>query len=86
VTFEAPRLASGRSHDSDPVPPSEVLESIGDAAAAYDRLTACGVRLHFHLDDRHADLTVVAYDEHSAVLGCLTASDVVELACRGTRA
>jgi hypothetical protein len=65
-------------------PPPEVLDAIGAAASAYDRLTAGGVQLHFHLDEQTGRVTTQVYDLHGTVLGTLSPSQVVDIATTGT--
>jgi hypothetical protein len=63
-----------------PTPPPEVLDGVGAAARAYDRLTANGVRLHFHVDDDTGAVAVDVVDMQGTVLGSLTSGQVLELA------
>ena len=65
-------------------PPPEVLDAIGAAAKAYDRLTANGVQLHFHVDDESGKVAVHVYDTQGSVLGSLAPSQALDLATRGT--
>ena len=67
-----------------PTPPPEVLDAVGAAARTYDRLTANGVQLHFHVDDQTGDVAVHVYDMQGTVLGSLTSSQVLDLATTGT--
>jgi hypothetical protein len=64
-------------------PPPEVLDAIGAAAKAYDRLTANGVQLHFHVDDETGKVAVHVYDTKGSVLGSLAPSEVLDLATSG---
>jgi uncharacterized protein YlxW (UPF0749 family) len=64
-------------------PPPEVLDAIGAAAKAYDRLTANGVQLHFHVDDETGKVAVHVYDTQGSVLGTLAPSQVLDLATTG---
>jgi hypothetical protein len=65
-------------------PPPEVLDAIGAAARAYDRLTSNGVQLHFHVDDETGKVAVHVYDTQGSVLGSLAPSQVLDLATSGT--
>ena len=65
-------------------PPPEVLDAIGAAAKAYDRLTANGVQLHFHVDDQTGKVAVNIYDMQGSVLGSLAPSQVLDLATSAT--
>jgi hypothetical protein len=64
-------------------PPPEVLDAIGAAAKAYDRLTANGVQLHFHVDEQTGKVAVHVYDTEGSVLGSLAPSQVLDLATSG---
>ncbi len=66
-----------------PMPPPEVLEAVGAAARAYDRLSADGVQLHFHVDDQTGEVAVHVYDTQGTLLGSLTSSQVLDLATTG---
>lgn len=61
-------------------PPPEVLDAIGAAARAYDRLTTSGVQLHFRVDDQTGKVAVHVYDMQGSVLGSLALSQVLDLA------
>ena len=62
-------------------PPPEVLDAIGAAARAYDRLTSNGVHLHFHVDEETGKVAVHVYDTQGSVLGgTLAPSQVLDLA------
>jgi hypothetical protein len=61
-------------------PPPEVLDAIGAAARAYDRLTAGGLQLHFRVDDQTGKVAVDVYDIQGRVLGSLALSQVLDLA------
>ncbi len=65
-------------------PPPEVLDAIGAAAGAYDRLTAGGVQLHFHVDEQTGKVATQVYDLHGTVLGTLSPSQVVDIATTAT--
>ncbi len=65
-------------------PPPEVLDAIGAAARAYDRLTASGVQLHFHLDEQTGKVGIHIYDTQGTVLGSLAPSEVLDIATSGT--
>jgi hypothetical protein len=65
-------------------PPPEVLDAIGEAARAYDRLTANGVQLHFHVDEQTGKVGVHVYDMQGTVLGSLAPSQVLDIATSGT--
>jgi hypothetical protein len=65
-------------------PPPEVLDAIGAAARAYDRLTSNGVQLHFDVDEETGKVAVHVYDTQGSVLGTLAASQVLDLATSGT--
>lgn len=83
----APAAAASGSVAVDTVPSTpapEVLDAVGAAARAYDRLTANGVQLHFHVDDQTGDVTVHVCDMQGTVLGSLTSSQVLDLATTGT--
>jgi uncharacterized protein YlxW (UPF0749 family) len=64
-------------------PPPEVLDAIGAAARAYDRLTANGVQLHFQVDGETGKVAVHVYDTQGSVLGSLAPSQVLDLATSG---
>jgi hypothetical protein len=79
----APAAAASGSVTVDMVPatpPPEVLDAVGTAAKAYDRLTANGVRLHFHVDDQTGDVAVHVCDMQGTAMGSLTSSQVLDLA------
>jgi hypothetical protein len=65
-------------------PPPEVLDAIGAAASAYDRLTASGVQLHFHVDEQTGKVSTQVYDTRGTVLGTLSPSQVLDVATTGT--
>jgi hypothetical protein len=65
-------------------PPPEVLDAVGRAARAYDRLTAHGVQLQFQIDSHTGRVALHVYDEHGTVLGTLSPSQVLDIAAGGT--
>jgi hypothetical protein len=65
-------------------PPAEVLEAMGAAADAYDRLKTGGRRLHFETDAVTGRLTVQLLDPDGNVVTTLPASKVLDLASGGT--
>jgi hypothetical protein len=78
MSFDAPNISS-----VPPTPPPEVLDAVGAAARAYNRLTANGVQLHFHVDDKTGAVAVHVVDMQGSVLGSLTSGQVLELATTG---
>jgi hypothetical protein len=66
-----------------PTPPPEVLDAVGAAARAYNRLTANGVQLHFRVDDETGAVAAHVVDLQGTVLGSLTSGQVLELATTG---
>jgi hypothetical protein len=61
-------------------PPAEVLDAIGAAFEAYDRLQASGRELHFDLDSETGKLTVQLLDAEGEMLGILPAWKVLDIA------
>lgn len=78
MSFDAPPISSVPSS-----PPPEVLDAIGAAGRAYDRLTANGVQLHFHVDEETGTVAVHVYDTQGSVLGSVAPSQVLDLATSG---
>jgi hypothetical protein len=75
------------AQSSDPVPaspPAEVLDAIGVAADAYDRVKNSGRRLHFATDPVSGRVTAQLLDPDGNVLTTLPASKVLDLADGGT--
>jgi hypothetical protein len=84
-TAPAPRVDEPVTVDTMPAaPPPEVLDAIGAAAGAYDRLAAGGLQLHFCLDEQTGKVATQVYDLHGTVLGTLSPSQVVDIATTGT--
>lgn len=69
-----------------PAPPAEVLDAMGTAAQAYDRLKTSGRQLHFETDPVTGKLTVQVLDPEGNVLTTLPPSKVLDLADGGTLA
>ena len=83
MSFHAPDISS--VHDMMPTsPPPEVLDAIGAAGRAYDRLTASGVQLRFRVDDRTGEVAVHICDMQGSVLGGVAPSQVLDLATSGS--
>jgi hypothetical protein len=61
-------------------PPAEVLDAIGAAFEAYDRLQESGRGLHFDLDSETGQLTVQVLDADGDVLGTVPPSKVLDVA------
>jgi hypothetical protein len=66
-----------------PTPPPEVLDAVGAAARAYDRLTADGVQVHFNVDDQTGAVAAHISDMRGTVLRSLTSGQVLELVTTG---
>jgi hypothetical protein len=79
MSFDARNISS-----VPPTPPPEVLDAVDAAARTYNRLTANGVQLRFHVDDETGAVAVHLSDMQGTVLGRLTSSQVLELATTGT--
>jgi hypothetical protein len=77
----APARAPAAIPDS---PPPEVLEAMGAAAHAYDRLKTAGRRLHFETDAVTGRVTVQLLDPDGNVVTTLPPSKVLDLASGGT--
>ncbi len=65
-------------------PPAEVLDAMGAAADAYDRLKTAGRQLHFDTDPVTGRLTVQLLDLDGNVVTTLPPSKVLDLASGGT--
>ena len=65
-------------------PPPEVLDAMGAAGDAYDRLKTAGRRLHFETDEVTGRLTVQLLDPDGNVVTTLPPSKVLDLAAGGT--
>ena len=61
-------------------PPDEVLQAMGTAAGAYDRLAATGRHLHFASDPSTGQLSVQVTDPDGQLLGTVSASTVLGIA------
>ena len=61
-------------------PPPEVLDAIGTAADAYDRLKDAGRRLHFETDPVTGRLSIQVLDDDGNVTATLPPSKVLDLA------
>ncbi|HZE14544.1 MAG TPA: flagellar protein FlaG [Mycobacterium sp.] len=61
-------------------PPPEVLDAMGTAADAYDRMKTAGRRLHFETDPATGRLTVQVLDPEGNVITTLPPSKVLDLA------
>jgi FlaG protein len=77
----APAQVSAAIPDS---PPPEVLEAMGAAAHAYDRLKTAGRRLHFETDNVTGRVIVQLLDPDGNVVTTLPPSKVLDLASGGT--
>jgi hypothetical protein len=80
MSFEAPNLESDALDAVQLKVPAAVLDAVGDAAAAYEDLRACGIHLHFAIDDLTGKLEVQVHDEQGTVLGVVAPSRVLDLA------
>lgn len=65
-------------------PPPEVLDAMGAAADAYDRLKTAGRRLHFETDAVTGRVTAQLLDPDGNVVTTLPPSKVLDLASGGT--
>lgn len=65
-------------------PPGEVLDAIGVAASAYDRLTASGRALTFKIDDATGKVQVQVHDSSGKVLFSVPASKALDIAAGGS--
>jgi hypothetical protein len=65
-------------------PPPEVLDAVGVAAGAQDRLAQIGQALHFKLDDASGKLTVEVRDLHGNVLSTVPAGKALDIAAGGS--
>ena len=63
-----------------PAPPAEVIDAMGTAADAYDRLKTSGRRLHFETDPVTGRLAIQVLDPDGHVLTTLPPSKVLDLA------
>lgn len=61
-------------------PPAEVLDAIGVASQAYDRLAANEQALHFRIDDATGKVVVEVHDPHGDVLFTVPPSKALEVA------
>jgi hypothetical protein len=61
-------------------PPQEVLEQMGHAARAYDRLHAQGRELHFAHDEASGRMTIQVRDARGNVLRMLSPSEALQVA------
>lgn len=66
------------------VPPPEVLDAVGAAGAAYDRLRSGGRQLHFATDPVTGRLSIEVHDLDGNVLTTLPPSRVLDLAAGGS--
>jgi hypothetical protein len=78
MSFDARNISSVPA-----TPPPEVLDAVGAAARAYDRLTADGVQVRFHIDDETGAVAAHVVDMRGTVLRSLTSGQVIELATTG---
>ena len=77
----ADALSASVSVDAMPAsPPPEVLDAIGSAADAYDRLAASGQHLHFDVDPPTGKVTVSVTDHAGTVLRTIPPSAVLRAA------
>ena len=84
----APRAAATAAAPSSSVtvdtmpasPPAEVLDAIGVAARAADRLAASGRRLQFSVDPPTGRVAVQVIDHPGTVLGTLTGAQALAVA------
>jgi hypothetical protein len=72
------------SSDIPQSPPPEVLDAIGVASSAYERLKNTGRRLHFETDPATGRVSVQVLDPEGNVLTTLPPSKVLDLASGGT--
>lgn len=91
---QAPGERTGKSGpvaETDPVvvdtmpssPPREVLDEMGTAAHAADRLAKDNRALHFRVDERSGKLTVEVHDLEGKLLFTVPASKALEIAAGG---
>lgn len=77
-------LAATPSDGIPATPPPEVLDAVGTAAAAYDRLRTDGRRLHFATDPVTGRLSIEVHDLDGNLLTTLPPSRVLDLAAGGS--
>jgi hypothetical protein len=65
-------------------PPAEVLDAMGVAASAFDRLTASGRALTFKIDDATGRVQVQVHDSGGKVLFSVPASKALDIAAGGS--
>jgi hypothetical protein len=65
-------------------PPPEVLDAIGMAAQAPDRLAAAGQALHFRIDARTGKVTIEVHDLDGNLQATLQPSEVLDIADGGS--
>ncbi len=78
MSFPISSIAAGRAIPA--APPSEVLDAIGVAARAYDRLQASGRQVHFDLNGDAGKLTVQVQDLERNRLGTLSFAKLLDIA------
>ena len=78
------RAAHVRAGEIPASPPSEVLDAVAAALAAYERLDAAGQRVRFDLDETSGRLLCELTDADGALLRSLSARAVLDLAAGGS--
>lgn len=79
-----PALAPDTVERIPAAPPPDVIEAIGAAARAYDRLLTRGRRLHFDTGGA-TRLSIQVQDMHGHLLGTLSPSEALDLAAEAMR-
>lgn len=65
-------------------PPPEVLDAMGAAATAHERLAEAGRALSFKIDDTTGQVVVTAHDSEGQALFTLSGSKALEIASGGS--
>ncbi len=65
-------------------PPAEVLDAMGAASQAYDRLAASGRGLTFRVDDATGKVQVQVHDSDGNVMFAVPASKALDIAAGGS--
>ncbi|HET8977306.1 MAG TPA: flagellar protein FlaG [Solirubrobacteraceae bacterium] len=76
----APEWRAAPADDIPASPPPEVLDAMGTAADAYERMKTAGRRLHFATDPATGRLTVQVLDPEGNVVTTLPPSKVLDIA------
>ncbi len=79
-----PRSTDVRTDDIPASPPPEVLDAIGRAHEAYERLAASGRHVHFDLNEVSGRLALELTDAAGTPLRTLSPRAVLELAAGAT--